>query len=272
MSTLRATAALVVLGALSLGTPGWAQHDPRARRQPRGLGVSPAFEGWYVNPDGSYTLSFGFINRNTEERIEIPVGARNAVSPDPPDRGQPTRFPAGRHYGVFTLTVPAGFSREDRITWTRSRAFMIATRDTLRIPPHSTPIFSSEHVLRTPVRLQSFQAHMHRRGKGMSMEAIYPDGRTELLSQIDNFQHNWFNNYIYSDDAAPLLPAGTVLKFHAWFDNTENNPHNPHPGDFVTWGDRAVDEMGHAWASVNELTQEQYEALVAEREGRAPRE
>jgi hypothetical protein len=143
--------------------------------------------------------------------------------------------------------------------------FNIAPQNTLEIPPYSKPLFTNEFVMQTPVRIQSFQAHLHLRGKGMSMEAIYPDGRKELLSLIDNFQFNWHNNYIYADDAAPLLPKGTVLKFDAWYDNTADNPSNPDPADFVTWGDRAADEMGHAWVGVTDLTQEQYDQLVAER-------
>ena len=98
--------------------------------------------------------------------------------------------------------------------------------------------------------------------------AIYPDGRKELLSVIDNFQFNWHNNYIYADHVAPLLPKGTVLKFNMWYDNTENNPSNPHPGDYVTWGDRAADEMGHMWIGVTTLTQEAYDRLVRERTAR----
>lgn len=143
--------------------------------------------------------------------------------------------------------------------------FNIAPQNTLAIPPRSKPMFTNEFVMQNPVRIQSFQAHLHLRGKGMSMEAIYPDGRKELLSVIDHFQFNWHNNYIYADDSAPLLPKGTVLKFNAWYDNTSANPSNPNPDDFVTWGDRAADEMGHAWVGVTDLTQEQYDKLVAER-------
>jgi hypothetical protein len=143
--------------------------------------------------------------------------------------------------------------------------FNVAPQNTLEIPPRSKPLFTNEFVMQTPVRIQSFQAHLHLRGKGMSMEAIYPDGRKELLSLIDNFQFNWHNNYIYADDSAPLLPKGTVLKFDAWYDNTADNPSNPNPDDFVTWGDRAADEMGHAWVGVTDLTQGQYDQQVAER-------
>jgi hypothetical protein len=95
-----------------------AQQNPVARQQPRGLGVSPVFEGWYQNPDGTYTLSFGFMNRNTEQVLTIPVGPGNKVEPGALDQGQPTYFEPRRSYGVFTVTVPADFGREARVTWT----------------------------------------------------------------------------------------------------------------------------------------------------------
>jgi hypothetical protein len=157
---------------------------------------------------------------------------------------------------------PKGYEPEFPTTL---RMFNVAPQNTLQIPPHSTPMYQREWVMDTPVRIQSFQAHFHLRGKGASMEAIYPDGRKELLSIIDNFQFNWHNNYIYDDDAAPLLPSGTVLKVSMWYDNTENQSSNPNPDDFVTWGDRAADEMGHLWIGVTNLTEEAYERLAAER-------
>lgn len=106
--------------ALVLGVVGSleGQFNPVNRQQPRGLGVSPTFEGWYQNPDGTYTLSFGFWNRNTEEILSIPVGPRNFVSPGTVDQGQPTYFAPRRSYGVFTVTVPASFGPDRRVIWT----------------------------------------------------------------------------------------------------------------------------------------------------------
>ena len=76
------------------------------------------------------------------------------------------------------------------------------------------------YVMQAPARLENFQPHMHMRGKAMSLEAIYPDGRKEVLSAVNNFQWNWHVNYVYADHAAPLLPKGTMLVFTAWHDNT----------------------------------------------------
>ncbi|MEE2637373.1 MAG: hypothetical protein VYE68_09100 [Acidobacteriota bacterium] len=120
-------------------------------------------------------------------------------------------------------------------------------------------------VLRAPARFENFQPHMHMRGKAMSIEAIYPDGRQELLSLVDNFQWNWHVNYVYDEAVAPVLPKGTIVKVTAWHDNTAGNRNNPDPEQWVGYGDRTVDEMGFAWVDVTYLDEEDYERLTAER-------
>ena len=90
--------------------------------RPSGGPVVPIFEGWYPNEDGTYELSFGYFNVNTEEVIDIPLGPDNFIEPRELDGGQPTRFlpvPPGdrRHYGVFTVTAPADFGERD-VVWT----------------------------------------------------------------------------------------------------------------------------------------------------------
>ena len=145
------------------------------------------------------------------------------------------------------------------------RAFNASPPATLEIPPRTVTVHDRSYVLEAPARLESFQPHMHMRGKAMSMEAVLPDGRRETLAMVDRFQFAWHINYIFEPDAAPLLPAGTVLHFTVWHDNTADHPTNPDPDQFVTWGDRAVDEMGHAWVGVTYLEEEDFEALAAER-------
>jgi hypothetical protein len=103
------------------------------------------------------------------------------------------------------------------------------------------------------------------RGKVMSMEAIYPDGRKEVLSQVDKYNHNWQISYLYAEEAKPLLPTGTVLQFTTVFDNTANNPLNPDPNQWVVFGRRGVDEMSHAWVGITYLNEEQFAAAVVER-------
>ena len=84
---------------------------------------------------------------------------------------------------------------------TRLKMFDARGRNSLDIPPGEVAVTQQFHVLKWPSRLENFQPHM--RGKIMTMEAVYPDGRTEILSQADNFQWNWHINYIYADHVAP---------------------------------------------------------------------
>jgi hypothetical protein len=106
---------------------------------------------------------------------------------------------------------------------------------------------------------------MHMRGKAMSMEAIYPDGHIEMLNYVDHFNFNWHINYVYTDDAAPVLPKGTVLHITAWHDNTAANKNNPDPTQWVGWGQRSFDDMYHAHLRMVSLTDEDYEQIVADR-------
>ncbi len=149
---------------------------------------------------------------------------------------------------------------------TRLRMFDARGRSGLDIRPGEVAVTQQFHVLRWPTRLENFQPHMHMRGKTMMIEAVYPNGRSEVLSQVDNFQWNWHVNYIYADHVAPLLPAGTTLVVTAWHDNTAGNPNNPDPEQWIGWGDRTVDEMAHAWVDVTYLPQEEFDRLIAERE------
>jgi hypothetical protein len=135
----------------------------------------------------------------------------------------------------------------------------------LDILPNQVTTTESFITLRQNARIENFQAHMHLRGKGMSMEAIFPDGRRELLSQVSDFNFNWHNMYIYSDDVAPLLAKGTILHLIAWYDNTKNNKSNPDPDQWVGYGDRTVDEMGHAWLNITYFGDDEFKVETAKR-------
>ncbi len=84
----------------------------------RGQTISPAYEGYEVNPDGSYNLLFGYLNRNWDEELNIPVGPDNYFSPGLPDRGQPTHFLPRRNRFVFRVHVPADFDPDQEVVWT----------------------------------------------------------------------------------------------------------------------------------------------------------
>jgi mono/diheme cytochrome c family protein len=139
----------------------------------------------------------------------------------------------------------------------------------LDIPPNQITTTESFVTLTRSARIENFQAHMHLRGKVMSMEAIYPDARREMLSQVTDFNYNWENMYVYADDVAPLLPKGTILHLQAVYDNTKANKSNPDPDQWVGWGDRRVDEMGHTYLNITYYNDDEFKAETAARAARA---
>ena len=132
----------------------------------------------------------------------------------------------------------------------------------LDIPPNSIAESEGFNVLRENTIITNFQPHFHLRGKAMLVEAIFPDGRTQTVSYVKDFNFNWMTNYIYKDEAAPVFPKGTIIHVVAWYDNTKANKSNPDPEQWVGWGDRTVDEMCHAWMNVVFLTDAEYKERV----------
>jgi hypothetical protein len=129
--------------------------------------------------------------------------------------------------------------------------------------------FDAYNTLTKPARLLSFQPHMHNRGKASCMEAIYPGGhKVETLSCVSHYQFAWHLVYLYADDDQPLLPAGTVLHLTSWYDNSPTNKFNPDADNTITYGQRTIDEMGGAWISYYNLTEEEYKQQLAERKAK----
>lgn len=83
----------------------------------RGQDVSPTFDGWELNSDGTYTLYFGYFNRNSEEQLDVPIGPDNSFDPGG-DRGQPTHFYPARRWWVFKVVVPTDWPKDRRAVWT----------------------------------------------------------------------------------------------------------------------------------------------------------
>jgi hypothetical protein len=82
-----------------------------------GQSVSPAFEGWWENDDGSFTLFFGYMNSNWAQEFDIPIGPANNIEPGGPDQGQPTHFYPRRNPFLFTVRVPKDFGKKETV-WT----------------------------------------------------------------------------------------------------------------------------------------------------------
>ena len=107
---------LVLLSALSIGL-GDATLNSQSLSYSRGQIVSPAFEGWEENPDGSFNMMFGYMNRNWEEELDVPIGPDNNISPGEPDQGQPTHFQPRRNRFVFKVRVPKDWGDKE-LVWT----------------------------------------------------------------------------------------------------------------------------------------------------------
>jgi hypothetical protein len=112
MAAAAAVAACLAGGALSA-----QQELVMEPLKDSGLNVYPAFEGWYQNQDGSYTLLIGYYNRNKKQILDVPIGPQNRIEPGGPDQGQPTHFLVGRGWGTTAIKVPKDFGTK-KLTWT----------------------------------------------------------------------------------------------------------------------------------------------------------
>ncbi len=146
-----------------------------------------------------------------------------------------------------------------------SLSLVPAALGTMDIRPNTISMAEGFTVLRQAARIESFQPHMHLRGKAMQVSAILPSGQIQILSHVSDFNFNWMTTYVYADNAAPLLPKGTILKVTAWHDNTAAKKSNPDPNQWVGWGDRTVDEMAHAWINIVYMSDDDYKLEVEKR-------
>jgi hypothetical protein len=104
--------ALASLAGLLLLQPAGAQTR---FTYSKGQSVSPAYEGWMPNEDGSFTLYFGYMNTNWLEEFDLPIGPDNGIEPGGPDQGQPTHFYPRRNPFLFTVRVPKDLGKKELI-------------------------------------------------------------------------------------------------------------------------------------------------------------
>ena len=108
-------------GALALGLAVGVRAQPPAptyipqTKFSSGQDVQPVFEGWLRNADGTFTMVFGYLNRNWVEELSIPAGPDNKLEPGDPDRGQPTYFLPRQQRFLFRVQVPADWGQKDLI-------------------------------------------------------------------------------------------------------------------------------------------------------------
>ena len=113
-TAVRLAVGLGVLLVVAVAQPGQAQ----SLSYTSGQTVSPAFEGWEQDADGSKYFVFGYMNKNWEEELDVQIGPGNSFAPGDADRGQPTHFLPRRNRFVFRVAVPRGFTEKDELVWT----------------------------------------------------------------------------------------------------------------------------------------------------------
>ena len=117
-TSLRACAVIVLGAAFASPQPSSAQIEINNNLKfNSGQSIQPVFEGWSKNPDGTFNMHFGYLNRNFVQEIHVPVGAENSMEPGGPDRGQPTYFYTRTNRNLFSVVVPKDFGRRELI-WT----------------------------------------------------------------------------------------------------------------------------------------------------------
>ena len=135
------------------------------------------------------------------------------------------------------------------------------------IPPEEpNAMMEGMQLVTKPGIMMTFEPHLHSSGKRMCIEAIYPTGLSEMLN-CAGYNHNWVKVYVYDEDHAPLLPANTILRVTAWYDNTLNNPRVTDPRNWKGYGNRSTDDMFLNLSRFVPITEEQYEEELARRQG-----
>lgn len=173
-----------------------------------GQDITPAFDGWEANPDGTFNLAFGYFNRNLDEELDIPIGPNNAVEPGGPDQGQPTHFYPRRNRYVFRIKVPKDFGTKE-ISWTL----------TLRGKTHRAfATLKPEYI--TDDQLQQFDigdfGHNNAKLRANKRPTIRVEGETTRTAKVG--QPVALTALANDDGVPPVLPAPIRLvgRHGAW--------------------------------------------------------
>jgi hypothetical protein len=194
-----------VAGAAILACWGCAWTNAQPKPLPMeplhdsGQSVTGAFEGWFQNPDGTYSILLGYFNRNLTEELDIPIGPNNRIEPGGPDRGQPTHFLTRRQWGVFTVTVPKDFG-DRKLTWT-----LVANHQTMIVPASLSPLwevspFHEEGIGNTPPTLAFSEA-------GPTVQGPRP-----ISTLLEVAMSNPLPLTLWVADDAKTLPGGSPPK------------------------------------------------------------
>ncbi len=201
-------------------------------------------------------------------------GSRNPYSPDgtaatlagwaPGDmpaihaEGTARKVPAGSKLMFEVHYTPNGTEQTDRssvgVIFAKKKPERVAETNilanmTFKIPPKEGNV-KGKMVFTFPedALILSFMPHMHLRGTSAKYVATYPDGKTETLLSVPDYDFAWQSVYRFAE---PLkIPKGTKLTWSSTWDNSPDNPRNPDPTKEVFWGLQTWDEMQNGWMDV----------------------
>ena len=126
--------------------------------------------------------------------------------------------------------------------------------------------FHSFTVLGQHTKIVAFEPHLHAPGTRMCIEAIW--GTNHLTLNCVGYDHNWVKQYVYKDEAAPLLPKGTIMHVIGFLDTTAANENVADNRNWAGGGRRSVANMFIDLGYSVELTEEQFQSEMAERRAR----
>jgi peroxiredoxin len=197
----------------------------------------------FVIPPGS---------RGSEQSIDFLAGYAPGMPPRILPEGTARLVPAGSRLMFQVHYTPRGIPQTDRSeiglvfadpkTIRKEMTAIAAINMKLRIPPGAADYAAeADHRFDQDTILYSLLPHMHLRGKSFRFEAVFPDGRREVLLDVPRYEFDWQNVYVLS--RPKLMPEGSVLRCLARYDNSDGNLSNPDPGATVTWGEQTRNEM-----------------------------
>ncbi len=175
-------------------------------------------------------------------------GARPTLLAD----GLAKRVPAGSRLVIQIHYTPNGVAQEDRCsiglsfvdpkTVRKEVVTDMVVNHEFRIPPNAQHYkVEASRTLEQDEEIQDLMPHTHVRGSAFKYEAVYPDGTTEVLLDVPNYDFNWQNSYVLAKPK--VLPKGTELNCVAYYNNSASNLANPNPNESVKWGEQTWEEM-----------------------------
>jgi mono/diheme cytochrome c family protein len=232
--------------------PGGAAtpRPPRVVTMAEGMEIPEGQTGGRVLPDDPRTKFPNYRPR--------PRGTAGSIGGFVPGNGMRT-FPAGTAMRLpkgSSLVFQMHYTPTGKETTDRTKMGLVFAKEPPKMPLSGTALVNgalhipagapnhrvdAEMTLNRDLLLFSMTPHTHVRGIRWYYEAQYPDGRTEAILSIPNYDFDWQHEYRF---ARPLeLPAGTKIKASAWYDNSPANKSNPDPTKDVWWGDQTWEEM-----------------------------